>query len=62
MMVAIILNHWANAIPPLYCNLQDNESESQKVEIGVAGPIFIKTKSKPLWDSDIHTTQHEQKT
>ena len=32
---------WSRAISLLFCNKQDKKYESQEMENGVAGPIFI---------------------
>ena len=38
----------------LFCDHQDTKSEPRGMEIGLAGKIFTKKKSKGLWDNNIH--------
>ena len=61
-MVAILHIYGAIAILLLFCDHQDTESESCKMEIGVAGTISTWKKiSKDIWDNEIHTLQYGRK-
>ena len=61
-IVAILHMYWARAILIIFKKHKDTESESQRMEIDVAWPMFTYCNiSKALRDNGIHTTQYGRK-
>ena len=60
--MVILHIYGARAIFLLFCDHQDIESDSCKIEMIISLPIFTHKKiSKALWDNDIHNQKYRRK-